>query len=59
MNEDLNGNARGWCDSSTKEPNGFSSSDEGSMVDDVAVAEDGIVGVDGGGPVVMCHPRDM
>ena len=51
MNEDLNGNARGWCDSSTKEPNGFSSSDEGSMVDDVAVAEDGIVGVDGGGHV--------
>ena len=50
LNEDLNRNARGWCDSNTKELNGFSFLAGGTMADDVAVVEDCIVGVDEGPP---------
>ena len=48
MNEDLDRNARGCYDGGTKEPNGFSFLDEDTMEDDIAVAEDYIVGVDEG-----------
>ena len=49
LNEDLNRNARGRCDScdsNTKDLNGFSFLAGGTIADDVAVAEDCIVGVD-------------
>ena len=45
LNEDLHRNARGWCDSNTKELNGFSFLAAGTIADDVAVVEDCIVGV--------------
>ena len=47
LNEDLHRNARGWCDSNTKELNGFSflAVGVGTIADDVAVVEDCIVGV--------------
>ena len=44
LNEDLNRNARGWCDSNTKDLNGFSFLAVATMADDVAVVEDCIVG---------------
>ena len=44
LNEDLHRNARGWCDSNTKELNGFSFLAAGTIADDVAVVEDCIVG---------------
>ena len=51
LNEDLNRNARGWCDSNTKLLNGFSFLTGGTMAaDDVAVVEDCIVGLDEGPP---------
>ena len=53
LNEDLNRNARGKCDSrdsNTKELNGFSCLPGGTIADDVAVAEECIVGVDDEGP---------
>ena len=47
LNEDLHRNARGWCDSNTKELNGFSflAVGVGTIADDVAVVEDCIVGL--------------
>ena len=50
LSEDLNRNAGGWCDSNTKDLNGFSFLAGGTMADDVAVVEVCIVGVDEGPP---------